>query len=81
MAQTVDPLLVSLRNSWPLPTPGWGLEEVGQGPALPLPPGQGYVAEETHHKETAGMIEVLWDSVDPEMSLEEWFECTVQRWV
>lgn len=85
MPQTVkDRLQVFLHNSPPLPTAGWVVEEVEQGPALPPPPGQGYVAEEMQHTEAARSVPLaadLQDSVHPEVSLEEWSECTVQRWV
>lgn len=85
MPQTVkDRLQVFLHNSPPLPTAGWVVEEVEQGPALPPPPGQGYVAEETQHTGAARSVPLavdLQDSVHPEVSLEEWSECTVQRWV
>lgn len=85
MAQTgKDQLQVSLHNSQPLPTAGWVVEEVEQGPVLPPPPGQGYVAEEPHQKETAHSVPLmvdLQDSVDPEVSLEEWSEYTMLRWV
>lgn len=78
-------LQVSLHNSLPPPTAGWAVEEVVQGPALPAPLRQEWVAEATHHRVEAARcvprLEVLQDSVPPAESLEEWSGYKVRRWV
>lgn len=83
--QTVrEGLRVSPHDSLPLPTAGWVVEEVEQGPALLPPPGRGGVAEETHHMETARSVPPTVDRQDfvhPEVSLEEWSEYTVRHLV
>lgn len=74
----------SPHNSLPLPTAGWVVEGVEKGPVPLPPPGQGYEAEEAKHMEMSHcflLVMDLQDSVDPEVFLEEWSECTVQRWV
>lgn len=79
-----DRLRVSQRNLLLLPTAGWEVGEAQQGPALQLPPGQGYMAVEMHHLETgrSGLLrEGLQDYVYRGVSLEESSECTALRLV
>lgn len=79
-----DQLQGFLHNLLPLPKAGWAAEGV-EGPALlPPPPGQGYedlVVQNTDTAHSVLLMPVLEGSVDPEVSLEEWSEYTVQHWV
>lgn len=74
-----DLLRVSQRNLLLLPTAGLEVEEAQTGPALQLPPGQGYTALETPRMETersAPPREGLQDCVSRAAFPEEWSECT-----